>query len=696
MTMPEYKDLLDMALLESAFEKVKSNKGASGTDNVTITAFDDKREIELNALLSELHAQHYCPASFRKTTLNREGKKPRNLVIPTVRDRVLHTAIAMIIQPLFESEFEPCSFGYRPQRSYIMAVDKVAEYRDKGLVWVVDADILSFFDTIVHTKLMSVVNHYITCHLLTDLIATALFEPQFSNNELVYGQARGMGIPQGSPLSPMLANLYLDSFDEGIHKQGYQLIRYADDFIILTKNKKQAEDALQLTDSLLHTLQLALNQDKTQITSFDDGFTFLGHNFINDLILDEKSSLPRIAETSENEAVTDYFRQTTYAENSEDNTSCGNSEQSINSALSSTISDAIWFNETKPTTTSTDVKLSPRLKTLYVTNQGAFISKKGLRAVVKQGTTILSSIPFGTLDAIVLLGRIHMTTDALSHCMQHQIPVAIATRGGAFRGIVDSYSGYLESLLRLQVQHTASVPRHLRIARRIVDAKINNSWVVMKRRFRKRVLTNDDKKRLDKFTDLVRKTRNKIVKENSLNGLLGLEGAIAREYFALFKLVVPDNWGFDNRNRQPPKDPVNVLLSLGYTVLFNHIHTFCKLQRVNPTFGYLHHGNDEQPSLVLDLMEEFRAPIVDSCVMTLVLSGKLSTDDFVQNEKRCDLLPDGYKRFFIALEAKLNSTLIHNTTQGVSDYRRIMEYQVKHIKQLVKEDSDDYQGFIIR
>lgn len=236
----------------------------------------------------------------------------------------------------------------------------------------------------------------------------------------------------------------------------------------------------------------------------------------------------------------------------------------------------------------------------------------------------------------------------------------------------------------------------MQIARQIVDAKINNSLVVIKRRLRKRKTDQSLDQALSDFTSLVKKTRNKLARENSLNELLGMEGSIAKGYFSLFRQLIPAYWEFDNRNRLPPKDPVNVLLSLGYTVLFNHIHTFCKLHRLNPTFGYLHQGNDTQPSLILDLMEEFRAPVIDACVLSAINSGQIVPEDFETGDNYCNLKPEGYRRFVTMLEKKLNSQLAHPSGEGISDYRRLMEHQVRHIKHLIHHDSDEYTGYLIR
>lgn len=427
MAAPEYTDLQDAELLNAAFARVRTNKGVCGSDNITIEAFEAALDDEISALINALANNTYTPAPFLKASLKRPGKSPRQLVIPTVRDRVLHTAIAMRLLPLMEAEFEHCSYGYRPQRSYKMAVCKVGEYREQGFHWVVDADIEAYFDSIQQHLLLYTLKQYVKCDLLRSLIANCLFTPQFDANQLVFGLARGMGIPQGSPLSPMLANLYLDAFDEALLQHGFKCVRYADDFVVLTRSRPDAEHALQVIDTQLHALQLTLNNDKTQITSFEEGFSFLGHAFINDLILDEKSQLA-IEPEPESELAAYEDANLTFAE--PDIKQTPEQEPTTFSELSADIADAQadkWFTSSNTCLKEEKIKLTPRLKTLYVSQQGAVISKKGLRAITRFNGKELSSVPFGTLDAMVLLGRVQITSDTLGHCMQHNIPLIMAT-----------------------------------------------------------------------------------------------------------------------------------------------------------------------------------------------------------------------------------------------------------------------------
>ncbi|HKH48242.1 MAG TPA: reverse transcriptase/maturase family protein, partial [Thermoanaerobaculia bacterium] len=193
----------------------------------------------------------------------------RALCVPAVRDRVLQTAVYLVTRPVFEAEFETCSYAYREGRSVRDAVLRIDQLRRQGFRWLVDADIDSFFDNISHERLLARL-----ARLPLDLYVRELFERwirvEIYDGRRIYPLQRG--IPQGSVVSPMLANLFLDELDENLALFGQTLVRYGDDFVILCKSPEQAAEALELTDYLLEELDLQLNQEKTRTTSFDQGF----------------------------------------------------------------------------------------------------------------------------------------------------------------------------------------------------------------------------------------------------------------------------------------------------------------------------------------------------------------------------------------------------------------------------------------
>lgn len=275
-------DIASRRTLYAAFDRVRDNAGCRGADGVSVGDFAANLERELDSLQDRLLRRVYQPYPLLRFEIPKGETKVRALCVPAVRDRVLQTAVYLVTRPVFEAEFETCSYAYREGRSVRDAVLRIDQLRRQGFRWLVDADIDSFFDNIAHDRLLAQL-----ARLPLDPYVRTLFERwvrvEIYDGRRVYPLQRG--IPQGSVVSPMLANLFLDELDENLALFGQTLVRYADDFVILCKSADQATEARELTDYLLEELDLRLNQEKTRTTSFDQGFKFLGALFLGDSIL---------------------------------------------------------------------------------------------------------------------------------------------------------------------------------------------------------------------------------------------------------------------------------------------------------------------------------------------------------------------------------------------------------------------------
>jgi len=222
--------LFDMTSLNTAFQKVKKNHGGPGVDRVTIEQFEENLPRNLATLHTELLDRSYLPLPLLKILVAKKNGEPRGLSIPTVRDRIAQTAVLLCIGPTLEKEFEECSFGYRKGRSVRQAVFKVREYFMKGYCWVVDADIDAFFDNVDHSLLLKKFAKVGQDQRLHELIALWTAAEIWDGEKI---SVLKKGLPQGSAISPVLANLFLDELDEEMLKNGYKYVRYADDYVIL-------------------------------------------------------------------------------------------------------------------------------------------------------------------------------------------------------------------------------------------------------------------------------------------------------------------------------------------------------------------------------------------------------------------------------------------------------------------------------
>jgi RNA-directed DNA polymerase len=264
--------------LYSAARKVVHKKGAPGVDQQTVEGFTEQERNELDRLHENLRNDTFQPAAVRRTWIPKPGsKEKRPLGIPTVRDRVVQTALVHVLEPIFDNTFHERSYGFRHGRGCHDALRKIEELLDAGYVYVVDADLKSYFDTIPKDRLLDQVRQHISDSRVLKLVKQYL--DQEILEELRYWTPE-TGVPQGAVLSPVLANLYLNPFDHRIASLSYEMVRYADDFVILCRTREEALAALAEVQAWMIDQGLTLHPTKTQIVdSREHSFSFLGYSF---------------------------------------------------------------------------------------------------------------------------------------------------------------------------------------------------------------------------------------------------------------------------------------------------------------------------------------------------------------------------------------------------------------------------------
>jgi RNA-directed DNA polymerase len=267
-------------ILRRAWELVKANRGVAGVDSQTVQFIEETgMEAFLHQLQERLREGRYRPHPVKRVYIPKADGRRRPLGIPAVRDRVVQAAVKIVIEPIFEADFQPCSFGFRPKRSAHDANEVIRQVANQGRVWVVDADIENYFDTIDHEKLMEMVEKRISDRRVLKLIRQFL-----KAGVLEDGKVRTLtaGTPQGGVLSPLLANIYLNYLDKVWMERCRQLgvlVRYADDEVILCRTETDAKEALCRLHIIMERLGLRLHPSKTRLVNLQEGqegFDFLG------------------------------------------------------------------------------------------------------------------------------------------------------------------------------------------------------------------------------------------------------------------------------------------------------------------------------------------------------------------------------------------------------------------------------------
>ena len=278
-----YGDIIRPDVLEHALRVVSSNGGAPGVDGQTIAGINgnaEGRQRWLTQLQEELKNHDYRPQPVRRVMIPKSNGGQRPLGIPTVKDRVVQMATTLVLMPIFEADFHPRSYGFRPRRNAHQAIDEIVRAMRSGRCEVLDADLSKYFDTIPHGRLLQLVARRVSDGSVLRLIKQWLRAPVIEEDKV--GKRRVIpnrcGTPQGGVISPLLANIYLNGLDWEINErrgQGSVMVRYADDFVILSP-KGRTEGLRQWLRSWLTEQQLKLNEEKTRVVDREEGFNFLG------------------------------------------------------------------------------------------------------------------------------------------------------------------------------------------------------------------------------------------------------------------------------------------------------------------------------------------------------------------------------------------------------------------------------------
>jgi group II intron reverse transcriptase/maturase len=279
-----YDKVYRVDILEHAYRLARSNGGAPGPDGVT---FEQIEQIGPTVMLEELHdalkTKTYRPGPVRRVYIPKLSGGERPLGIPNIRDRVAQTAAKLVLEPIFEADFDPDSYGFRPKRDAHQALDAIKEALDQGMHWIIDADLASYFDTIPHDRLMKAVAERVVDGPMLALVKMFLEAPIVDERDGGRPRRNSRGTPQGGTVSPLLANIYLNLLDRNFRRREAlgevhgRLVRYADDLVVLAP--EQPEATMQWMQSLLQRLGLSLNPEKTKVKQLvgKESFDFLSH-----------------------------------------------------------------------------------------------------------------------------------------------------------------------------------------------------------------------------------------------------------------------------------------------------------------------------------------------------------------------------------------------------------------------------------
>ena len=515
------------------------------------------------------------------------------------------------------------------------------------------------------------------------------------------------GVPQGSPLSPLLANLYLDRFDETLTDRGHKLIRFADDFVILCKNRPKAEAALELSEDVLEDLQLSLHPRKTRITHFDHGFRYLGVQFLRSMAFrpkyldetpDDYRPAPAVPATPQAAPAKPPAASRAAAVDLDAGTAVAEAFRDALAEMPAVEAKQLW-SDLCEVTDEADFPLptaghDPFLRSLYLMEQGAVLGKEDERFVVRKGGAILRKIPALKVDQILVFGNVQITTPAMQFCLFEDIPIFLMSSRGRYYGVVESSATDKVLLHRDQFARLADPDFGLQVARELARGKLANSRHLLMRSARRRGSAP-----LSAAADALQRIQDRLNEAASLETLRGLEGAAAARYFAVWPELLGPDWPFEGRKRRPAPDPVNALLSFGYTLLFYNAYALIRAQGLHPHVGFYHALRPGHAALASDLMEEFRVPVVDATVLAILHRRQVRPADFrmpAEAGMPCLMTDEARKKVTQTFEKAFSRRVTHPDAGANCDYRRAISLQARRLAGVIQGEQAQYQPFIRR
>ncbi len=627
-TKMSLQDVLEKQNIKTSLEHLLTkNVRGQGSDGIRVSQFQEYWQINGQTILRQLLDGEYEPdIVLEQERVNAKGKI-RGVSMFTCKDRLILRAISQLMMPACEKIFSEHCHAYRIEHGTGTAINMATTYLNEGYSWVAEIDIEKFFDVVpivgveermaeyfeMDDKLLQLINRYLRCRLENDGKVTV----------------KQMGLVQGSPLSPMLSNLYLTLLDYYMEKKGYAFVRFADDINIYAKNDREASDALQDVTEQIHTLSLHINKDKSGVFETKNRY-YLGYHF-------EKKDNKYLA-----------------------------SNKKINQSYYQN-----WH--------STAVQKIE--KNYHIINNGV---------LTKQDYTLLFEnesgkryLPIEVMDSLNIYSDIIFTSNFFSFVSRRKLRVTIfdkyANGVGTFTG---KNNGSLAKTMLKQSAIYLDEKRRLEIAKKIMIAAMHNIRSNLKYYYKQK--RTDEINEIILFLSEIISSINEAV---SIDALMIAEARGRQKYYRAFNYIISnEDFKFVQRTRRPPKDAINALVSFGNTYLYNRIATEIMKTSLDIRIGFVHATNNRDESLNLDIAELFKPIIVDRVIFTMINRRMIdATIHFEEVENGGIYLNKlGKKIFLEELERKIYSQI--NVDHKTVSNDTLMREEVKKIYRMVIYD----------
>lgn len=709
MNDPLFHNFCSVDTLMLAWQRVRAKQTAGGIDNKSIETYQTDFSQNISSLSQRLLNGSYIQQPYLEVFIPKNEHEKRRLALLTIDDKIVQTAATFVLTPIFEKSFLNVSYAYRSKKGPVKAINKVRHLiKTQKLEWLVSCDIDNFFDTIPHQALFRKLGSFLKSPGMVELIR--MFVSMGRVNRSFGWKDAHMGIPQGGVVSPMLANFYLYALDKAMVDADYGFVRYADDFVILTRTQEQAHEALnQAMCIITGQLQLKLNEGY-EVSHVSKGFEFLGIQFKGDEIgLSERKykrlcqkmdDASRLGEEIITPKLTDVFNgiKNFYAKLIPEETLCALDDVFIDIIRNKAIDNKTTktgFNKLILQLAQTELlatrhnfkrkeylqlrllnvnagddvhssrkrkvidsakavkkrkheyqKLESAAFDIIIATPGCWISKKANKIVVKQQDVVIQEVPLANLKNITILSEgVSFSSNVIEACADYNISVDFLKHDGKPYAILLQPDWFDASVALAQLKAYEN-GKAFQMIRQIVEGKITNQINLLK--YYGKYYSRENPAygiAKDAAVILMNSYINELYElvEPDLaeyrNKAFAFEGLAASKYWDTIGLLLNTRVLFEKREHRGATDLVNCMLNYGYGILYGKITEAIIRANMNPNLSYLHVPEPNRPSLVFDLIEEFRQQAVDKPVFALIMRNrKLGCENGLLNDYTKKLL----------------------------------------------------------
>ena len=747
-TNTAYQRIYNLSNLKEAWKQIKKKSKVAGIDSITLEEYEVNLMKNLENLSHRLKNHTYMPKPYLTYKMKKTNHSFREIAISTIEDRIVQKNFTYIFRDNFESFFSDSSYAYRPHRGHRKAVGKIAHLIQSREVKVVAAgDINSFFDSISQTIVLQKFEAHICDEKdILDLLQLWLKNGAVSNNKF---SNKEIGIPQGYIVSPLLANLYLTEFDRQFENRETLFFRYADNFLFLSSKgievaQKQYEEAKLFLKEKLH---LKLNKKDCQIKKIEDGFLFLGLYFNDkDIEISEKKQIKmknsiskittskmNIAKISEKISAKTYAwkyyygiihkktvifeeidryiinaiaKRISFMELSESRTHAyfKDLETMTNLSAHKTTKDlqtAVNILENKPTNVESKIREQRKTyKQLTHFDGEVVIIRPGSRLLLRNNKLLLElpnrkkhAINLSTLKYLQISSKSNtITTNVIEKMAEHKIPIYITDNFGNPISHILPASFFSLNKSRTQLEAFYNGKAAI-LAKEFVYGKIHNRVNMIKYFGKSRKDFQLFQNKSGEYIENEKIIKTKIDELETTNmgklqdRLLGYEGSASVKFWELFRLLT--NRESFKREHKGSRESVNIMLNYGYGILYHRIFTAVVRSHLNPGISYLHREQQNKPVLVFDLIEQFRAPLVERTVISLLNRGFSCKTD-----SKNRLTPES-KQIIASAFLKRLHTFINRGKSETSISEQIPK-KVKRLVDFLSGQSSSYRCYSMR